>query len=221
MNLSIIIMGHNVGIISEKAFEYCPAANIYITAQTPPAAFDNSFSDYSGKLHVQGEAAAEAYHNAECWKNFGTPELMSVPTDMEINMTTISGNPGDNIQLTAKLVPEDVSLPYIFWTSTDTNVATVDSNGLVTLRDGIASDSCTIMAESLYPDGPIAKVTVTNGSGIDDMYNESVESNEIDFSAPVQIFNLQGVMVGDNMQQLTTGIYIVRQGRNVKKFAVK
>lgn len=219
--LSTIIIGHRLKIIAEDAFENCPASDVYITAQTPPATFDNSFSDHSGKLHVPGEAAAEAYHNAECWKNFGTPELMSVPADMEINMTTISGNSGDNIQLTAKLIPEDVSLPYIFWTSTDTNVATVDSNGLVTLRDGIASASCKIIAESLYADEPIAEITVTNGSGIDNIFNESAESNEIDFSAPVQIFNLQGVMVGDNLQQLTTGIYIVRQGKNVKKFAVK
>ena len=236
--LASIIMGHKVTTIGEKAYDLCPAQTVSITAQTPPTAPDNTFSNYTGSLYVQGQTAADAYYDADyCWYQF-EGHVMIEPTEIRTEGDkTLSGKPGDTFQLTATLWPENVTLPQVFWRSTNPDIATVDANGLVTLHADMSgvmamaegdgdtdSRSCKIIAESLYADGPVAEFTVNDTSiptGIDDVVNDSTPSGDIDFSAPVEVYNLQGVRVADSMQNLANGIYIVRQGDNVKKIAVR
>ena len=234
-NLTSIIMGLNVKSIGEKAFDLCPAQTVSITAQTPPTAADNTFSNYTGNLYVQGKDAVEAYYDADyCWFQF-EGHVMIEPTALNVEgEKTLTGKAGDTFQLTATLYPEDVTLPHIFWRSTNPDIATVDANGLVTLHadmsdimamaadESSSAHSCKIIAESLYADGPVAEVTVNNtSSGIDEIVTDEEISGEIDFTAPVEVYNLQGVMVGRTTDNLATGFYIVRQGKNVKKIAVK
>ena len=124
----------------------------------------------------------------------------------------------------------------MFWRSTNPDIATVDENGLVTLHadmsevmamaegdDDTTGHSCKIIAESLYADGPVAEFTVNDvTSGIEDVTADSGnESGDIDFSAPVEIYNLQGVRVSDSVENLANGIYIIRQGNNFTKIVVK
>lgn len=234
--LTSIIMGHKVTSIGEKAYDLCPAQTVSITAQTPPTAPDNTFSNYTGKLYVQGQEAADAYYDADyCWYQF-EGHVMIEPTEMKVEGNkTLNGKPGDTFQLTATLYPEDVTLPHVFWRSTNPDIATVDANGLVTLHadmsdimamaegDDETTRTCKIIAESLYADGPVAEFTVNEcESGIDDVtIGGSDDSGDIDFNATVEVYNLQGVMVGDNIKNLTAGIYIVRQGKIVKKLAVR
>ena len=232
--LSSIIMGHKVNTIGEKAYDLCPAQTVSITAQTPPAAADNTFSNYTGNLYVQGQEAADAYYDADfCWYQF-EGHVMIEPTEMKVEGDkTLNGKPGDTFQLTATLYPENVTLPQIFWRSTNPAIATVDANGLVTLHadmsevmalaegDDETTRSCKIIAESLYANGPVVEFTVNDvPSGIDDIINDSTSSGDIDFSAPVEVYNLQGVRVADSVENLSNGIYIVRQGNIVKKIAV-
>ena len=187
---------------------------------------------------MQGQTAADAYYDADyCWYQF-EGHVMIEPTEIRTEGDkTLSGKPGDTFQLTATLWPENVTLPQVFWRSTNPDIATVDANGLVTLHADMSgvmamaegdgdtdSRSCKIIAESLYADGPVAEFTVTDTSiptGIDDVVNDSTPSGDIDFSAPVEVYNLQGARVADSMQNLANGIYIVRQGDNVKKIAVR
>ena len=42
-----------------------------------------------------------------------------------------------------------------------------------------------------------------------------------DNKAPCEIYNLHGVKVGDNIELLTPGLYIIRTGKTVKKIVVK
>lgn len=52
--------------------------------------------------------------------------------------------------------------------------------------------------------------------------NSGVESVTVDESpAPAEVFNLQGVKVGDSTAGLAPGIYIVRQGDKVTKVSVR
>lgn len=44
---------------------------------------------------------------------------------------------------------------------------------------------------------------------------------DIDYSAPVQVFNMQGVKVSVSVVGLPSGFYIVRQGHNAKKITVQ
>lgn len=235
--LASIIMGHNVSNIGPKAFDRCPVQTVSITAQTPPNASDDTFSDYSGNLYLQGQQAADAYSRGQnCWHNFQV-HVMIEPTEMKVEGDkTLNGKPGDTFQLKATLYPEDVTLPQVFWRSTNPGIATVDANGLVTLHadmsdvkalaegdDDNYTRSCKIIAESLYADGPIAEFTVNDvTTGIEDVtVDGGNESGDIDFSAPAEIYNLQGVRVSDSVENLATGIYIVRQGNNVTKIIVK
>lgn len=231
--LSSIIMGHKVNTIGDKAFDNCPAQTVYITAQTPATVSDNTFSNYTGTLKVQGEAAKESYLSADYWKQFENSDLLNEPERLEIEGgTNINGKPGDTIQLTATLYPGDVTLTQVFWRSTNPAVATVDHNGLVTIHADLseimamaegneeetATQSCKIIAESLYANGPTAEFTVKEDitTGV-----EEISADVIDSSLPVQVYTLQGMMVGDCVENLSAGIYIVRQGKNVKKIAVK
>lgn len=230
-NLATIVMSHGMKTIGEKAFDGCAATTVSITAQTPPAASNNSFSHYTGKFFVQGEQASDAYFDAYvCWDRFD-PQLLTEPTDMEIDCRSISGKPGDTFRLTATLQPSDVSLPQIFWRSTNPEIASVDENGLVTIHQATgdvtpaaenteAAGTCRIIAESLYADGPVAEVEVNvKVTGIDNVFGD--ETDEIDFTAPLEIYTLQGIMTTSCIANLPTGIYIVRQGDKVKKIAVR
>lgn len=229
-NLNTIIMGPEVESIGEEAFARCHVGNVYITAQNPPAAFGNTFSEYTGKLFVQGSDAKGKYKEAaNCWNQFDS-ELMIVPADMISDCEqTIFGSSGDSFQFSATLMPENVTLPQIFWRTTNTSVATVDPNGLVTLdiapdmipdEDGTAS--CKLIAESLYADGPSLRFSINvNDSGVEDIAIDNVNGAEIDYSAPYEVYNLNGSCVGASTDALSAGIYILRQGSVAKKVALK
>lgn len=234
-SLASIVMGHKVKSIGDKAFDGCQAKSVFITAQTPPAASNDAFSDYSGTLYLQGKAACDAYSEVyTCWNRFDS-NVMIEPTEMRLDGgKSISGKAGDTFQLKATLLPENVTLPQVFWRSTNPKIATVDANGLVTLHADMSeamavaesddeTGACKIIAESLYANGPQVEVTVFNSdfNGIEDVVTDSPMANEsIDFNAPYEVYNLNGIKVGDSTSSLPAGIYIVRQGNAVKKIAV-
>ena len=235
-NLALITMGHKMASIGDNAFKGCKASTVSITAQTPPAAPNTAFSNYSGSLYVQGEDAADAYYDAyTCWDRFDSHIMIEAEELRVEGETTLNGKPGDSYQLTATLYPENVTLPYIFWRSTNPDVATVTPDGVVTLHVDhkqymalAANDSevatCKIIAESLYADGPVAEVTVNNDNSSVDIIvgGGSDDSNgNIDYNAPVEVYNLQGMKISDTIENLNHGVYIVRQGRAVEKIAVK
>lgn len=233
--LKNVYMGSNVTMLDDFVFERSGSPTVYITAENPPYAYNTTFSSYAGGLYVQGEAQAAAYAAADsCWYNFEIHQMIE-PEKMQMNAAAISGRPGDTIQLTASLLPENVTMPQIFWRSTNPEVATVDHNGLVTIRgevgevetyaaDDASESGCRIIAESLYRNGPVASVTVTTGpAGIEAIVEDDADGEDarIDYSAPVEIYNLSGVRVGGDVRSLVKGIYIVRQGRAVEKIVIR
>lgn len=233
--LTEIAMGHSVTSIGEKAFDRCPATVVNITAQTPPSASNNSFSNYSGRLNVQGEKTVDAYYDAFiCWDRF-EGFAMTEPTGLILNRTSVAGNQGDTIRLTATLRPDDVTLPHIFWRSTNPAIATVDNNGLVTIHaeaddaevtaeaDASSGNGCKIIAETLYAGSPVAEAEVfVTTSAIESITDDnSSAAGKIDYNAPLEVYNLLGVKVASSVDGLAKGIYIVRQGNATAKIAVK
>jgi surface antigen bspA-like len=216
--LSSIIMGHSVASIGEKAFNGCAANTVSITAQTPPVAPNTTFSNYTGKLYLQGKNAVDAYYDAyTCWDRFSSV-VMIEPTGLDVNEKVVTGKAGDTFQLSAKLMPENVTLPQVFWRSTNPAIATVDGNGLVTLHADVEDMltrgeeySCKIIAESLYYDGPVAEIGVNNlDSGVEDVIFDS-ENGAV---RPNDVYNMQGVCVKRNATQedidsLAPGLYII------------
>jgi hypothetical protein len=62
----------------------------------------------------------------------------------------------------------------------------------------------------------------TNGaSGTENIVFENDENLGFDQNAPYEIYNLSGVRIIDGLETLAPGIYILRQGRYIKKIAVK
>lgn len=243
-----VIMGSNVKKIESSAFDVDRLPEYYITAQTPPDMDKWALGDVEhSDLYLQGRSTISAYKKYykdwECgreepwpddWSNFENYFKMIEPTDMEINTEEIEGNAGDMFQLEAKLVPEYVSLPYIFWRSTNPDVATVDHNGFVTIHRGPADVdpeeegglqySCNIIAETLYYEGPAHEVKVNGGeSAVESIISDSKKDNgngKIDFNAPVEVYNMQGMLLGRDVRNLPSGLYIIRQGKLAKKLAI-
>lgn len=228
-DLATIVLGPAVKKIGEKAFSGAKALSVSITAQTPPAAANSVFSTYDGKLYLQGEGAATAFREARtCWNRFKSEQLV-VATDIELSDTEIAGEEGATIQLTASLRPADVSLPQLFWRSTNPEIATVDHTGLVTLHADLVAlkagatngedFECKIIVESLYSDGPSGEIDLNTGnsSGIEGAQEDSAD---IDWNAPYEVYDLAGLKVGTSVRTLRRGIYIVRQGSAVRKIAL-
>ncbi len=247
--LATLILGPNIQLIEQNGFAICPISSIYITAPTPPYLGPDVFSLPSGcnrTAFFQNRITAITYYKdnwygRNCWNPYlFLPEapseynLMTEPTELRVeDGSPLTGRPGDAFLLSAKLYPEDVTLPYVFWRSTDPEIASVGSDGLVTihadLSDSKADDegdesqvACKIIAETLYYDGPVVEIPVVynQSAGIMDVVG-SESSSDIDPNAPVEVFTLQGTKVSDSVDKLSAGIYIVRQGNKVKKIAVR
>ncbi|MDE6554101.1 MAG: hypothetical protein K2K98_14245, partial [Muribaculaceae bacterium] len=88
-------------------------------------------------------------------------------------------------------------------------IATVDENGMVT---GIAEGTVVITAKAGDKTAE-CKVTVNKTS--------AVELIGLDPEAPVKVFDLNGIYVGETMEGLQQGTYIVRQGNVAKKVRVR
>lgn len=242
--LATINMGHGVTKIGANAFMNCPAKTVAITAQEPPVAPNNTFSDYSGDLYVQDpgdrsilDLYSDSYY---CWERFnGIGMVVATRLINESGDIPVKGEPGTKFQLSARIEPDNVTLPKIFWRSTNPLIATVDENGWVTIQDpdaypeetvqtlsttyGASNNECKIIAETMYANGPVLEVTVqSDNSGIDEVIADGpVADNGIDYEAPYEVYNMQGMFMGNSVDNLAKGFYIVRQGQVAKKIAVK
>lgn len=153
---------------------------------------------------------------------------MVVPTGMDYNGDKeINTQPGDTIQLNAKLAPANVTQSRLFWRSTNPEIATVDHNGVVAVSNKLATsraegdNTCKIIAESIYANGPVLEVTINGGDtgGIEGITD--CENDDIDYAHSYDVYGINGVKVGNSIEGLEKGVYIIRQGSLVKKIAIK
>lgn len=93
-----------------------------------------------------------------------SPAEIVAPTGLTLNDTESSVEAGADVQLTATVTPEDAANKTVHWSSSNTDVATVDSSGKV---HGVAEGTAVIVAR-LDADASILAtniVTVTAPSG--------------------------------------------------------
>ena len=238
--LTSITIGAGLESLGEGAFDGCNPATVKITAQTPPTASNNSFSNYSGTLYVQDDTSDKSilytyYDSDYCWYRFN--QMASLVPATKLNRgesMPLKYEAGKTQQLYAIVEPADASLPNVFWYSTNPEVATVDHNGLVTyhaLSDSegrkLAPASAnaevpgfSIVAYTMYADGPVLEFTSKGITNNVENINTDSSNGDIDYSEPVEVYNLNGLRVGDSINSLAPGFYIVRQGAKVKKIAV-
>ena len=79
-------------------------------------------------------------------------------TSVTLNRTSASVNPGETVQLVATVLPENATNKTVTWSSSNTTVATVDSNGKVT---GKTTGSCTITCTTADGSGKTATCAIT------------------------------------------------------------
>lgn len=162
-DLSEIVIGNSMENIF---FRTATIPNLYITATKAPSLQNVVPSDYRWnweKLYIP-ENSASSYQGRYSWGIFKEIEFLVEATGLSLNASSIKGHAGDSFQLSAMIEPANVTLPYVFWKSTNPEIAIVDNHGLVTLvkdvlddnRDSDGINKCKIICETLYANTPIA-----------------------------------------------------------------
>ncbi|MDE5829949.1 MAG: leucine-rich repeat protein [Duncaniella sp.] len=132
--------------------------------------------------------------------------------------TSLTLDQGETFQMWAKthFAYDAETITYEMWESLNPAVATISTDGLITAAaEGDTEVKYTVTTvNGSYSTS--CKVTVT-GQGSSGIENITVEEEDSDATA--EYFTLQGVRV--NADNLTPGIYIVRQGNTAKKVLVK
>lgn len=97
------------------------------------------------------EEAVSSYRTADVWKDFWELKAMKSVNSISLTETNLSLEPKQTFQLIPTVLPEDAFDPSVIWSSSNPNVATVDSNGLVT---------------AITKGDAIITVSATDGSGV-------------------------------------------------------
>lgn len=132
-------------------------------------------------------------------------------SSISLDPLSAEGTKGDQIQITATVLPEDATSKVIRWSSSDENIASVDDSGLISL---LKKGTAVITASATDESGVSADcaIVVTEASGI--------EAVLADKSAYVKIFNLNGILIFEGEYadaRLTPDYYIVVcDGKNIK-----
>ena len=133
------------GITSVKGFKVKPE-NVYCYGLTPPICNVESFTDYTGILHVPSSSIA-AYFTAPYWKYFYNIMGDAVePSSIKLSQTVLEITLGNQELLTAMVLPNGAYPNNITWKSTNPRVATV-SDGIIT---SVATGDCDIIASCLF-----------------------------------------------------------------------
>ncbi len=220
-NIKNIAIGSEVTEIGEKAFDGAnELAGVSITALTPPAANNNSFSYYDCPLYVTPGYVDTYYNFTRCWYRFSGYDLIPIDNLEVEGKATVALKPGETYKFSVTMSPANASLPYIFWRSTNPEFATVDNEGNVTLvdrggesaqADGDVVTDCKIIAETLYANAPVAEFSVQDyAAGVDEIGIDTIAQPE----RPNDIYNMQGMCIKRNASQedvksLAPGLYII------------
>ena len=209
--LTSISIGSAIEEIGDKAFAGNTPSAIAITAVDSPDAFNTTFSNINGKLMVTPGSEDNYFNNPNCWYQFNYPTPLVVATDLKVNSSKDSNG---NVKLTGTISPADVSLPYVIWKSADINSALIDPDGTVHFING--SSSGRLVATTLYADGPVVTVDVTNNGNITSVENgdAGVDGITTDFDDTYRVFSIQGINLmntsdSEDLKKLHPGLYII------------
>lgn len=217
-----LVMGAALESIGENAFRMdCDLKNISITAPIPPDAGSNVFRNYKTNLFTDPRYSAGYQNPGICWSLFNQKQLIRAE-EIVLNHKDANLECGDELYLTATVYPPQTSLPYVFWESSDPEVAIVDLDGKVTM---VASDnrnnSCTIKAFTLYSDGPIAECEINGADSSIILPSDENGVEAFDPDMPYAVYNICGQSIVGDVKTLAPGIYIAIQNRNSYKIIIR
>ena len=136
--------------------------------------------------------------------------LAPLATSIELDQTMISATVGDEVQLTATILPAEASNQTIEWCSSDETIATVSASGLVSV---VAVGDVTITASTTDGSNLSATCVIKAVSGVEFVYPDDTAKHDV--------YNLQGIIVKHDatlkdFNALRPGFYIVN-GKKVYK----
>lgn len=129
---------------------------------------------------------------------------------IELDRTAVEAAEGEQFQLTATVYPEDATDKTLSWMSSNVGVATVDDNGLVTVKSvGFAR----ITARSTDGSDVKAECELTAVAGIDAIFADGTLWS---------VYTPDGLLIKadcglDDLRQLASGLYILRSGTATRK----
>jgi len=141
--LTSIIIPDKVTSIGDSAFYDCNS----LKSITVPDSV-TSIKDYAFKYCEKAIFYVNSEETKELLVSCGVDETKIVfngqPTGVTLNTTTLSLKKGNTSTLIATVLPTSVTNKGVTWISSNTNVATVDSNGKITaIAEGNAVITCT------------------------------------------------------------------------------
>lgn len=119
------------GVTSVPGMKVAPNT-IFAYPVTPPACDDASFTSYAGTLRVPTQSMA-AYFSAAYWSNFASTVGSAIePTSLTLSQTDVMLDINDKTTITATVTPNNAKPKAVTWYSSDPNVASVSTSGVVT-----------------------------------------------------------------------------------------
>lgn len=172
-----------------------------------------------GKVEGISEGTAVIIASTKDGSNLSSTSIVNVYkesvyiNEIILNPTTFTGKIGDTFTISVSVQPENASNKMLQWTSSDSNVATVD-NGFVKLLDEgnvvVSAKSC----DGSEVEG-ICTIKVEPSTGI--------ESVTIDKDSTVKIYTLTGYLIYDgpfSEASLDSGYYIIVCNERVFKVMI-
>ncbi|MDE7427284.1 MAG: C10 family peptidase [Muribaculaceae bacterium] len=135
----------------------------------------------------------------------------TVPTSVSVNPVSQVLETGDSFTVEATVLPADAFDTSVTWSSSNEEVATVDSTGTVT---AVAEGDATITATTINGLTATVEITVTVKSGIADV---TVDARD----GASEVYDINGCPVSSDLQSLTPGVYLVKRGNSVSKQLVR
>ena len=153
-NLTSVTIPNSVTSIY-NGFNNCPNLTSITIPQSVISIYDSSFFNCGKNFTIYGYGGTEAEACA-LRNDFNFVQLQVVPTSVALNKTTLTLDIGKTSNLRATVYPSNASNKKCTWSSSNTSVATVDSNGRVTAK---ASGTATITVKTA--NGKTASCNVT------------------------------------------------------------
>ena len=158
-SMTSIILPNSLTNIDHQAFMYCKSiSKLTCSALTPPSIGSDVFKGVqcdTGTLYVPASSLS-AYKAADGWKDWQNIKAIIEATNISFQNASESVFLGKTKTLKATVMPETTTDKTIFWTSSNTDVATVSSEGIVTAK----KVGTTIVTAETY-NGKTAKCTIT------------------------------------------------------------
>lgn len=168
--------------------------------------------------HVKTLTVGEAVITATCGNISATCNVTVLPILIEsltIDPTEWNGTEGNEFTIIAKIMPDNATNKTLVFASSDTSIATVNSEGhVLILKEG----SCKITVTTIDGSNLEAECKINSISGIDYIFSNP--------NAEIDVFDTNGIMIKHSctrevLKQLTPAVYIIRSGNTVCKLVIR